>query len=124
MQRLLYLVGTESDLESLNMGLQKYAHVAVFFVLGILFFYVSRVSLPRSPNLSVLSYAGTVVACSACAVIEEVGKIWILGRHLQWDETMLDIAGVICGTKIGGARAVDPMISKYKVEESEINAKI
>ena len=72
MQRLLYLVGTESDLESLNMGLQKYAHVAVFFVLGILFFYVFWVSLPRSPYLYILSYA-VALTCSACAVIAEVG---------------------------------------------------
>ena len=96
-KRVIYLFGIEIDLNTLHMWLRKYAHVAVFFVLAILFFCSVRRSLPRTAYLSFWSYAVTVAACSACAVIAEVGKIWIPGRHLQWDETMLDVFGVICG---------------------------
>lgn len=99
-KRVIYLFGIEIDLNTLHMWLRKYAHVAMFFVLAILFFCAVRRSLPRSPSLSFCACAVTVAACSACAVIAEVGKIWIPGRHLQWDETMLDAAGVICGAAI------------------------
>lgn len=99
-KKVIYLFGIEIDLNTINMWLRKYAHVAVFFVLAVLFFSAVRISLPRSPYLSVLSYTATVAVCSACAVIAEVGKLWIPGRHLQWDETMLDVVGVICGAAI------------------------
>lgn len=99
-KRVIYLFGIEIDLNTLHMWLRKSAHVAMFFVLAILFFCSVRRSLPRSPYLSFWSYAMTVAACSACAVIAEVGKLWVPGRHLQWDETMLDVAGVICGAAV------------------------
>lgn len=99
-KRVIYLFGIEIDLNTLNMWMRKYAHVAVFFVLSILFCSALQRSMPQSPYLSVRSYAVTVVACVVWAVIAEVGKIWVPGRHLQWDETMLDIVGVICGAAI------------------------
>lgn len=99
-KRVIYLFGIEIDLNTLNMWMRKYAHVVVFFVLSILFCSALQRSMPQSPYLSVRSYAVTVVACVAWAVIAEVGKIWVPGRHLQWDETMLDIVGVICGAAI------------------------
>ncbi len=99
-KRVIYLFGIEVDLNTLNMWLRKYAHVAVFFVLSVLFCSALRRSMPQSPYLSARSYAVTVVTCVVWAVIAEVGKIWVPGGHLQWDETKLDIVGVICGATI------------------------
>ena len=99
-KRVIDLLGIEIDLNTLNMWLRRYAHVVVFFVLGILLCAALQRIMSRSPYLSIRSYAVTVAACAAWAVIAEVGKIWVPGRHLQWDETMLDIVGVICGAAI------------------------
>lgn len=99
-QRLLGLMGIELDVNTINMWLRKCAHVAVFLVLGLLFYFSIRRSLPQSRYVSVISFVTTAGVCSACAVMAEVVKLWIPGRHLQWDETALDVAGVVCGAAV------------------------
>lgn len=99
-QRVVHLFGVEIDLNTLHAWLRKAAHVVTFFISGSLFFCSFVRSLKRRPRASLLSFLFAAALCSICAVAAEVGKIWIPGRHLQWDETLLNVAGVVCGAGI------------------------
>ena len=96
--RMIRLFGFEVDITIIHTVLRKLAHPAVFFVAGVLLFCSTARSLPRGPRRAALACAVAALAVSLLAVVAEAGKLWIPGRHLQWDETLLDVIGAACGS--------------------------
>ena len=101
-KRVIYIFGIEIDLNILHLWLRKAAHVLVFFVAGILFYCSFWRSMPDGNHRGMYSFLVSVLLCSIFAVIAEVGKLWIPGRHLQWSETLLNVIGIVCGAGITG----------------------
>lgn len=99
-RRVIRLFGIEVDITELHMALRKLAHPAVFCVAGVLSCCAVGTSLPQSADRNTRSFAISIAACAALAVIAEVGKLWVPGRHLQWDETLLDITGAAVGAAV------------------------
>lgn len=93
-KRVIHLFGIEVDLDVLDACLRKGAHVGMFYIMGILFCCSFHRSWFR---VSAMSVVLTISFCSVCAVVAEVGKVWIPGRHLQWSEVLLNVIGVVCG---------------------------
>lgn len=91
---LLGAVDIHLDYAGFHMFLRTAAHFVVFFVLEILFCWsaVSGRDPVRRWHLQAALGAGIMIA-----VLAEVGKQWIPGRHLQWDEVLLNVSGVGCG---------------------------
>lgn len=111
-RRIIYLFGVEIDLNNLHAWLRKAAHPAVFFVSGVLFFCSFVRSLKHRRRASLLASLLAAALCSTCAVVAEMGKVWIPGRHLHWDEVLLNVAGVVFGAGIAGIKAFK--IETYK----------
>lgn len=105
-KKVAHLFGYEVELSVLHAFLRKSAHGAVFFIAGVLCYAAFKRSLPKIPRLNGISAAMSIVLCSLTAVAAETGKVWIPGRHLQWDETLLGVLGAICGAGIGWAVGV------------------
>lgn len=99
-KRVIHIFGVEVDLNDLHAWLRKAAHIVTFFVSGVLFCCSFQRSLKHSPHSSLYSFPLSAAFCSLCAIAAEVCKIWIQGRHLQWDEAVLNVAGAICGAGI------------------------
>jgi VanZ family protein len=76
--------------------LRKAAHVAVFFVLGLLLTNALRMTLITLKNRHVCAIAGAL--CGIIAICCEFSKAFIPGRHCQWDEAVIDIAAASTGT--------------------------
>ena len=93
---LLARVGIYPDQTAFHMGLRLAAHFGVFFIDGLLAAAALAVSLPRAERRA-WPYIMAALACSALAVVAEVGKLYVPGRHLQWDETLLNVAGSVLG---------------------------
>ena len=96
----LQLFGFEIDMDALHVLLRRNAHMGVFLVAGVLTFFAVGRSLAKSAYADVLTFGIAAAACALLAVVAEVGKLWVPGRHLQWDETLLDVIGVICGAAL------------------------
>lgn len=101
-RRVIHFFGLEVDLNLLHAWLRKAAHIVTFFVSGVLFFCAFARSLKRRGRAFLLPFLLSSVFCSLCAIAAEVCKVWIPGRHLQWDETLLNVLGVLCGAGISG----------------------
>lgn len=82
-----------AHLAQVNQLLRTLAHFGGFFVLGAVVYITSRVTWPNRRHRAVL----IVVLCSVIAVLDEVKKVFISGRHLSWPEAGLNVLGVICG---------------------------
>ncbi len=101
-KRVIYVFGIEIDLNIFHLWLRKAAHVFVFFIAGSLFFCSFWRGMPKSDRRGLYSFFATILLCMLFAVIAEVGKIWIPGRHLQWSETLLNVIGIVCGAGVTG----------------------
>lgn len=73
--------------------IRRLAHVAIFFLLGGLLYSAFLVSIEKVNFLWL--WAGSI--CSVYAIIDEVKKILIEGRHLHWSEVGLNVLGVWIG---------------------------
>lgn len=93
---LLARVGIYPDQTAFHMGLRLAAHFGVFFIDGLLAAAALAVSLPEDRPRAWPWFTAMLV-CSALAVVAEVGKLYIPGRHLQWDETLLNVIGSVLG---------------------------
>lgn len=96
-KRLIHIFGMEIELNILHAWLRKAAHIATFFVSGLLFCCSFQQSLKRSSYTCLHSFVLSAALCSLCAIAAEVCKVWIPGRHFQWDEALLNVIGVMGG---------------------------
>lgn len=94
--KLLSFVGYHTDLAAFHMFLRTSAHFGVFFLAGFFFggateslWQLIPAGRPLRPLCALL--VGLV------ALFADVPKIWIPGRHLQWDESALNACGALCG---------------------------
>lgn len=99
-KHVIHFFGIEMDQHILNMRLRKAAHVIEFFVAAALLDCAFRASLYGITHACYTSVYLALLVCVVIAVIAEVGKLWIPGRHLQWDEVLLNITGVLFGAGI------------------------
>ena len=102
---LLGRLGLQPDAQQFHAGLRLFAHFGVFFVTGLLTASALYVSLPRSKRKITLWIA--VVSCTLVAVLAEVGKLTVPGRHLTWSEAGLNVVGAIGGVlAVSGIRVL------------------
>ena len=94
--RLLSLLGITPDAKAFHSDLRVISHFVVFFMAGTLVNAACLATLRPKRHPAVW----TLISCGVCAVACEVVKLWIPGRHLQWDELGLNMLGVLCGTAV------------------------
>ena len=97
-QRLALFLGrlfdiSESGLPMFHSNLRTAAHVIVYFILSMLAYASVRLSFPKAR----FSWAYVAAICSLLAVLDEVRKAYIPGRHCSYPEAGLNILGVIAG---------------------------
>lgn len=95
--RWLPFLGEKFGVEELHALLRKIAHVGAFFVLGV------TVELSAEMSARVLDMGHRKLSriafllCTIVAVMTEVLKVGIPGRHLDWGEALLNFASVCLG---------------------------
>ena len=90
-------VGLAFGVEQFHKYLRLFAHFGIFFVAGVLFACAMEASLPQNPNRNLKAFCIAAGICSFAAVLAEVGKLAVPGRHLTWSEVGLNVVGAICG---------------------------
>ncbi len=97
---LLGKLGVRPDAQRFHAGLRLFAHFGVFFVTGLLAAGALFASLPRGRGRAAFWIAA--VFCALVAVLAEVGKLAVPGRHLTWSEAGLNVLGAVCGVAVVG----------------------
>ena len=92
---LLGRLGLQPDPQQFHAGLRLFAHFGVFFVTGLLTAGALSISLPLGNGG--MAFWIAAVSCALIAVLAEVGKLAVPGRHLTWSEAGLNVLGSICG---------------------------
>lgn len=83
--------------QTIHMVLRKVAHAFVYAVEALLL--VAPLTKYMSMKRSMLL---TLALCSVVAILDEVFKAYIPGRHCDWPEILLNIMGVSIGIGVGG----------------------
>ena len=92
---LLNRVGITPDPQQFHASLRLFAHFGVFFVTGVLLACAITATFQRSNRIVLFSVSS--VLCTIIAVLSEVGKLNVPGRHLTWSEAGLNVLGSVCG---------------------------
>lgn len=79
----------------LHQTLRIIAHFVLFCIFGMLLEAAIIVSSCHPSMLK--SCFPALLICTVISIIPEVVKLWIPGRHLQWDEVLLNIIGAYGG---------------------------
>ncbi len=92
-----WLTGAEADFESMHLFLRKMAHVALYLGMGTFLLAALNATFEARgwPHTKMVLVAA--LACPALAVLDEFQKQFIPGRHLQWDEVLLNFASAMLG---------------------------
>ena len=94
---LLVRCGIAVRYSKLHQVLRIGAQFALFCIFGIL---LEAAILASSQRPSIFkSCIPTLLICTAISIIPEVIKPWIPGRHLQWNEVLLNIIGSYAGVQ-------------------------
>lgn len=96
LMKILHLVGITPEETAFHMLLRKCAHVGVFFIAGLLFCGATE-SLWKLRPVRGWVHLLCGAAVTLLALLADVPKIWIPGRHLQWSESCLNAAGALAG---------------------------
>ncbi len=91
-------LGIRPDAQQFHAGLRLFAHFGMFFVNGLLTSSALYISLPRSKWKRAFWIAA--ISCTVIAVLAEVGKLVVPGRHLTWSETGLNVLGAVVGVAV------------------------
>ena len=97
--RILSSFGLKIEFSAFHTFLRACAHFAIFFVAGILCGCSFRYSFVGRARIERVSPIISASICVILAAAAEVIKIWIPGRHLEWD-ILLNILGSVCGVII------------------------
>lgn len=97
--RILSSFGLKIEFSAFHTFLRASAHFALFFVAGILCGCSFRQSFAGRGRIGRGSPIISASICVILAVAAEVGKLWIPGRHLEWD-ILLNILGSVCSVII------------------------
>ena len=89
--QLLHL--PKKQLSQVNQVIRTLAHFVGFFVMGGLSYTASKATWAESKCLVFKVITAGVVL----AVLDEVKKLFITGRHLSWPEAGLNAVGIVCG---------------------------
>lgn len=83
----------QNQLSQVDRTIRTLAHFVGFFVMGGLSYTASKATWEESKCL-----VFTVITAGAIlAVLDEVKKLFITGRHLSWPEAGLNAVGIVCG---------------------------
>ena len=94
---VMWLLGiAPAKLAPVNQALRTLAHFGCFFILGGAVCAAVQVTWPNRPH----SATAVAALCSMIAVLDEVKKVFISGRHLSWPEAGLNVLGVLCGVAL------------------------
>lgn len=93
--RILIRCGMAVSYLKFHQTLRSVAHFIVFFVFGLL--YAAAILIGKEETSVSKTPFMVIVACTAISVVPEVMKLWIPGRHLQWDEVLLNLFDVYAG---------------------------
>lgn len=93
--QILVRYGINVEYTELHQVLRIAAHFFVFCVFGVL---VGFAVLASSKQAGVFGTCIPILfICTAMSIMPEVMKVWIPGRHLQWDEVVLNVIGAYVG---------------------------
>lgn len=94
----IYNNPTEEDITTISIMLRYFAHLALFFVVGLVTTFVSMVVFRQ--YFRILGVFASAGACYVLAYYTEYYKQYIDGRHFQTADVKLNwcgsIAGIIC----------------------------
>lgn len=93
----IYYTGNFNSIHSL---IRRVAHFAVFFFAGLTAEIATNSLQHSSQHIISPASVVTAILCSVVAIMSEVGKVYIPGRHLQWGDAMLNVFGVLVGAGI------------------------
>ncbi len=116
-ERILSRIGIKTGINIVHSRLRRAAHFGVFFVVGVLLFISFLVTLKRGRKNSAFSLLFASAAGAAVAVIAEVVKPVVPGRHLTWSETWLNVVGIVCGAAV--SFAVNGIVSRRSAKTAE-----
>lgn len=103
--KILGVVGIHADPAAFHMLLRTFAHFGVFFLAGFLLGGATE-SLWRLVPSGRRLRPFCALTLGLVALFADVPKLWIPGRHLQWDESALNALGALCGYLILATAAV------------------
>ena len=89
--QLLHL--SKKQLSQVDQVIRTLAHFVGFFVMGGLSYIASKATWAESKHLVIK----VITAGAVLAVLDEVKKLFITGRHLSWPEAGLNAVGIVCG---------------------------
>lgn len=96
--RILGRCGIVVEYAKLHQTLRIIAHLVLFCIFGMLLEAAIIVSSCHPSMLK--SCFPALLICTVISIIPEVVKLWIPGRHLQWDEVLLNIIGAYGGVSM------------------------
>lgn len=112
---ILYRQPTEQQVDQVHVVLRKSAHIALFFILGVLSYAAAANTLGRiRPHKRWPSLVLALVLTSACGFFDEWHKQFIGGRHFDTGETLLNIACGILGVLLAFAAGLWCFAEKQK----------
>lgn len=91
--RMLAPLGIKPDADAFHRALRTAAHFGMFLIAGTLF----EAAFTTSVNMAKKAFLYALILCWFSAAACEIGKLWIPGRHLEWDELGLNLFGALCG---------------------------
>ena len=83
----------QNQLSQVDQTIRTLAHFVGFFVMGGLSYIASKATWAESKCLVIK----VITAGAVLAVLDEVKKLFITGRHLSWPEAGLNAVGIVCG---------------------------
>ena len=89
--QLLHL--SKKQLSQVDQVIRTLAHFVGFFFMGGLSYIASKATWAESKCLVIK----VITAGAVLAVLDEVKKLFITGRHLSWPEAGLNAVGIVCG---------------------------
>lgn len=94
---LLKLLGVQIEAQTLHMQIRLAAHFGVFFIAGVLFAGAFAATFDQTMHRYRNSFLAALAVSAAASILAEIYKLNIPGRHLQWNETGLNVIGGIAG---------------------------